>query len=399
MRRLMLREEDRVYFLHIPKTAGSSFVELLHNYLPDEKRPHYLLADLLNPPETLLEQRLIVGHTYYTLHHFLPRPPIYVTMLRDPAEQVVSHFRHIKRYPEHHLYEKYRNKTLLDFLRDQDMVRVITNFQTHSLAVDADPRVLAKNLTPEELNRSILDELMLGMYDHLSEGELLEYVKARLKDFAFVGITERFDDTVDLLTYTFHWQPFRQSVNLNRDPNPFLDIPQSAKDLIAEHTEIDRQLYQFALDLFETRRREMILDLLKTDQIYGTPGTMDFLISVEEIPPESAPYLNDSHGWSDGWVGPRWVLPMPMPQMRQLKITGMILLEYLKNPLTLTICVGGRQVEQLEITQPDNFSIEIPLTGSPVEILADQYFIAAQVGLNPDKRPLSWRIVEMKFVR
>ena len=41
MRRVILGEEDQVYFLHIPKTGGTSLFYLLYTYLPDEERPHY----------------------------------------------------------------------------------------------------------------------------------------------------------------------------------------------------------------------------------------------------------------------------------------------------------------------------------------------------------------------
>jgi len=268
MRRLTLREDDQVYFLHIPKTAGSSLVDLLHNYLPDEERPHYLLRDLLNPPAVLLKQRLIVGHTYYTLHHFLPRPPVCITMLREPVDQVVSHFRHIKRSPEHHLHDRFHDKTLLDFLHDPKMARIIRNYQTFNLAADTDPRALARDLTPAQRERADINGLMMRACDHLGERELLDHVKARLHDFVFVGITERFDDSLELLTYTFRWPPFSRSVQLNRDPNPFLEIPQDARDLIEENTQLDQQIYQFALNLLETRRREMISDLLQTDHAY-----------------------------------------------------------------------------------------------------------------------------------
>ena len=396
MRRLMLREEDQVYFLHIPKTAGISLFNILYRYLPDDERPHYTPRDLLNPPERLLRQRLIVGHTYYTLQHYLPRPPVCVTMLREPVAQVVSHFRHIQREPDHFLHTRFHNKTLLDFLHDPDMDRLVRNYQTLNLAVDADPRVVARNLTPEQIEFPGIGKLMLDMYDQLDEQELVERVKARLRDFAFVGVTERFNELIELLTYTFHWLP-SPTLHMNRDPQPPDEISQEAREWIVERTQLDLQIYQFALQLMETRCREMTADLLHTDYLFAASDTTDFVAHWRDVPNESLPYLQDSQGWTDGWVGPHWVVTGLPPQMRELNVTGTTMFKHLKPPLRLTVVSGGKFIKQIEIKRGHKFSLRIPLTGAPVEVLADQFFIPAQYHESNDARPLSWRILAMNL--
>ena len=185
-------------------------------------------------------------------------------MLRDPIAQVVSHYRHIKRDTNHFLYERFRDKTLHEFLHDPDYERIVCNFQTLNLAVDADPRVFAKSLTAEQMESPGIGRLMLYMYDHVDGQELLERVKARLQEFAFVGILERFSESLELLTYTFHWKPLKE-IHLNSDPKPQYEISPEDREWLMERNQLDLQLHEFALQLVETRLREMNADLLQTN--------------------------------------------------------------------------------------------------------------------------------------
>src|SRR5260370_13102886 len=109
-----LQESDQVYFLHIPKTAGTSFTGLLQsNFEPDRVFPYHLVHFLIDAsPERLATYQLFTGHFFYSLHLLLPRMPIYLTFLRDPVERTISHYAQIKRSPEHYMYWKVQSQSL-----------------------------------------------------------------------------------------------------------------------------------------------------------------------------------------------------------------------------------------------------------------------------------------------
>lgn len=99
----------KIFFLHVPKTAGRSLLSLL--------MPRYSEGDILYgdwnviTPQVSPAYRLVAGHLYlgdFPLmdfkHHYR------ITILRDPIERAVSHYYHINE-------RKARDGELQDFLQ------------------------------------------------------------------------------------------------------------------------------------------------------------------------------------------------------------------------------------------------------------------------------------------
>ncbi len=93
---------ETVVFMHIPKTAGTAFREaIVGNYRRSQVA--YLYPDPPGFPCELgslpLEQRanfqLVLGHFHFGVHHFLPQPATYITIVRDPVSRIISHFRYL----------------------------------------------------------------------------------------------------------------------------------------------------------------------------------------------------------------------------------------------------------------------------------------------------------------
>jgi hypothetical protein len=77
----------------------------------------------------------------------------------------------------------------------------IINTQTLFLSASYDFEELAKD--PVIYGRARVKEILRNT----SEDHLLRIATQRLAEFAFVGITERMTDSVNLLCYTFGWNP------------------------------------------------------------------------------------------------------------------------------------------------------------------------------------------------
>ncbi|MEM6530850.1 MAG: hypothetical protein AAF653_21315, partial [Chloroflexota bacterium] len=111
-----------------------------------------------------------------------------------------------------------------------------------------------------------LYETEFSMFEDVPDDELLATAKAHLDRFAFVGLTERFDDAVQLLYYTFAWLPrdifadIRAKVTPNRPA--VADIPADLYELIVSHNQLDMALYEHATGIFERRYQYMVRDLL-----------------------------------------------------------------------------------------------------------------------------------------
>lgn len=98
--------KTKFVFLHIAKTAGTSFRTCLENQL---ENPHFLFA--YGDPEqvdgnNLLQKNLIehrnlfsgyFGHFAYGFHELIKSPVIYSTILRDPVDRIISAYLYASR--------------------------------------------------------------------------------------------------------------------------------------------------------------------------------------------------------------------------------------------------------------------------------------------------------------
>lgn len=78
-----LEETDALYFLHIPKTAGTTFISILDNFFDFNSICKKQSWDNLLPdmPSNLSKYNLFRGHFGYSLYRILLKPPIFITML------------------------------------------------------------------------------------------------------------------------------------------------------------------------------------------------------------------------------------------------------------------------------------------------------------------------------
>lgn len=267
LKRIHLSPDDFLYFHHIPKTAGTTLHNILGNFVPSEQVcPARLWKHLLTiPSEQFIQYRLFSGHFYYYINQLLPRNPITITMLRDPIQRSISHYLHIHRESFLYYHEQAVSGDMLSFVTDPVTRPQIENFQTKLIALTLDPDLIKK-----EWGDANFSEYSLNHFDHwlelptrLSDEALLERAKTRLEEFAFVGITEQFTESMLLLWYTFYRAPELTIESKNVAPESLSQDTLSAATIEAlqEATQLDAALYSFAQQLFQSRFQQMALEL------------------------------------------------------------------------------------------------------------------------------------------
>lgn len=172
-----LRESVHVPLLvmHIPKTAGTSFRWVVEQqYRPSDLYSLYPghWPELAALRETARDQppRAIIGHFRFGLHEYLPTPAKYLTVFRDPIDQVLSHYNHLASVSEGEYQAALPSSITLDEFLTHEFGR---NLQTQYLTgltpelIEADPEgaetraheILAEQFlaigTAEQLTRSI----------------------------------------------------------------------------------------------------------------------------------------------------------------------------------------------------------------------------------------------------
>lgn len=244
-----------VYFLHIPKTGGTTFNKFLSAQFGEENVcPAHLWHNLLElSPAQIVGYSLIWGHFYSYLYRYVSRPMRYVTFLRDPVERALSHYGHIMLYEGHYLHRRAKELgNFSSYLRDPEMATTVTNFQVRALALDLDPSAIAPTLSAQELANTELERRLETAAPVMSNEDMLRMAKLRLEQMCFVGITERFEESVVLLCNKFHWQPPAQieSRNVNRARVRSSQISDADLALLRQMNEADYDFYEFATRLF-----------------------------------------------------------------------------------------------------------------------------------------------------
>jgi hypothetical protein len=254
--------KDPLYFLHIPKTAGTTFQPILTSYFdPHTICPAYDWAELLQiPVSALAGYRLFRGHFYGHLRHLLKRQTVTITFLRDPTERTISQYAHTCRSEQHWFYLQARSSAMGEYLRNPEVAWEIVNFQTRCLAAEVDVRAVAEKLGSEAVHYLKLEpHILAAMATKLRDRSLLSRAKERLDQFPFVGIAERFDESIRLLCQTFGWKPppKYESLNIAVERPKLYELPQSTIDALREANDLDFELYDYAKKLFIRRLEQM----------------------------------------------------------------------------------------------------------------------------------------------
>lgn len=208
--------------LHIPKTGGTSFSDVLERAYPGEvaffyreknKLTHPKLKDhtRLRDPELLMELEadgIKVLHGHAPGRWFLKSIPDqrrFWTWVRDPVERVISAYYYLVQRGQRGRAgsEKVKDRTLEEYARD-------------------------------EKNQNIQHRVLTGM---------------DLSKMGFVGVTERFDDSLNMLGLSQHVLPKPRNRNKTK-----AEVDPELKKLIAELNAEDMALYEEAVRLFEQRK-------------------------------------------------------------------------------------------------------------------------------------------------
>ncbi len=221
-------------FVHIPKTAGTTLWLILQR----EYGPHGVLrmddSAALNAltKQQCRETRVLVGH--FPLSVPLPQsiqPPQCITVLREPLEQVLSHYCHVQRFA----CEDGANTPLAlgGFLASELYYK--DNLQTRMLA-----GAEAMALPLGACSRDVFEQAKHNLTTHV----------------AVAGLAERFDENVVLMQRRFGWKMpcyVRENVGVGRLDRS--QVPDELLQVIWHQNSWDRELYAFAALRLEQQMR------------------------------------------------------------------------------------------------------------------------------------------------
>lgn len=253
-------DKERVFFFHLPKTAGSSVAQSLVGQFDLRKRSRWHLAPggwvlihdhLAGPKRPKLLRRarkasFVTGHYYRGTYEKIadPRRDFLFTFLRDPEERLRSSFRFARSWKGTFRYDI-----------DPHAMK-FSDFLTH----------------PVEAHQIHVDNMMTRMLGGAygdrpaSEAEWREMVRSAcrmLERMDFIGLTETFDENLRELYEELGAGEPPARTKVNETPATFRERASADDDTVHDRTarealsrciQYDRQVYDYARALTALRK-------------------------------------------------------------------------------------------------------------------------------------------------
>jgi len=213
-----------LYFLHIPKTGGTTIRQALIRSTSVFKIPLHIDSTMKTFEERLKElkdEKVVVGHFTYGIHQFVNQPHEYATVLRHPAAYVFSSFDFTKltiRCGQKHASAQYAQGSIRDY---------ITNAPQ------------AQNMFTRQL--SGLGALYTGP---VTEGDY-DRAQENLNEFKYVGTTRRLGKFWQKLQTDYG---FKSNIGHERKAKTYRveNLKKDDVDLILSLNKWDLKLYEYA---------------------------------------------------------------------------------------------------------------------------------------------------------
>jgi hypothetical protein len=275
-----LRDFEQLFFLHVPKSAGTTFIGLLdQRYMVDEICPiHHTYEQLLQtyPLDDLANFKFIRGHFPYDLIYKLPKPPRIITFIRDPISRFLSHIDMVRHseggLPE--LHNRLNEYKLEQFLAQPSHYLKFANRTTKLLC----GKIHQLNITKD----------------------LLSIAKERLGTIDFVGITEEFDKSLELFCFIYDFPPITNYSVLNVNPNNEYKsyVPPKILDKIREINRADIELYNYGLEIFHQLQKNMESEIscsLENQEKNLEPERCSILFDFQRVSPGAGWHVGERH--------------------------------------------------------------------------------------------------------
>lgn len=239
-----------IVFFHIPRTGGISFHEILARIAAPSGISHHLKSDqsLLDTsaaqPDYFRQHSIYSGHFSSRILPLIPPDASKLIFVRHPAALLRSTYHLLRKLSleghDSNLGQEGR------FASDYCMANSFEAF-----IESPDPRLQPHTRNPQTRTLGFDDGFD---WKRVNDPALLAHAKATLSSFEFVGITERYSESLRLFQSLYLRTPIRSFYLRNASPGSLSPgASERAQQIVAETCGFDIELHDHACTIFERR--------------------------------------------------------------------------------------------------------------------------------------------------
>lgn len=227
-------EYTSVFFVHLPKTGGTTTRRILDRQYRDF--PRYEIGDDITGDirafriqDWTVENKpaLVQGHMSFGLHEYVPGTSVYLTLLREPIGRALSDYHYVTSTPTHPIYKHVKNLSLVEYFQS-GITGQLSNGQI---------RLLSGNC--------LTNDVGVPSKRQMEQTDLELAVQNLAREFIAIGLLERFDESLLLFRRRLNWRwPFYMKENVTSRMYHRKDISNEDIETIRRLNVLDIELYQ-----------------------------------------------------------------------------------------------------------------------------------------------------------
>ena len=236
-------------FLDIPPPGGTTFATIFERQFPEQAVRHFPGGmsdkdwDKFITSGEVDNYTALMGSIEYRKVEKIPAPCTCITMIRHPVARAVSEYRFVISHEDNPFHKAYKSMSLLEYVSSKYYPGNLQSGYLCGTDLPDPPPQDAVELWNEHIR--------------ITERYIEEHID-------FVGITERFDESVAFLSMFCGWSPLSYGGNaLDSVPenasavkSDEIEVTEEAKNVILQRTDIDMKVYEhFSKKLDDITRR------------------------------------------------------------------------------------------------------------------------------------------------
>ena len=231
-------KNNTLIFIHVPKTAGTSFYELIEKNYEKKNRFVFNINKGKNPIPKLLKRakkndiQVVYGHGTYGLHEIFLNST-YLSFVREPISHTISLYNYIKTSSHSHNHRKVKDLTFKEFILN------LKSMHADNIHYRQFTNTLFRIIHPEYYEKEIDADF-----------DLLKYSLEKIHN---IYRLEEIEIAEKVIAEKFNWE-FKELARLNISQKVDFQIDDEDIEMIKSINHLDYYIYDHAIKLNNDNR-------------------------------------------------------------------------------------------------------------------------------------------------